>query len=287
MADHLVGFQLFVRNAPGQPPLAVTLDLGLRPLVPQQRRPWACRISTRLHRPSRDGLIVDRTEIETLGTVADQLLSTLIETADNVWVGMYTTGGVRTWLFYAAAPEPVAAAARAVVAGRPSYPAEVRTEADPNWSGYLSIYPTAAEQDHIRLHKVISADKVRARAMTAGTLRALQQGGDDPARERPVDYGFSFPTAASRAAFVGRVTPGDGFRVSWPSDVTSPGRTIPAGDVFTITVTRNGRAQAGSILPVEDWLISQARQAGGTYDGWGCLVPRFRQTSHQLPTASG
>ena len=266
-------FVFFPRRVAGQPLLAITLDLSLRASVPDPSRPWLTRVDTRLRKPSRDGVADDPAEIETVGELGASLCDRVAVAGDGHWVGMHTRQGVRTWLFYTAAVDPVATAVAAAFAGQDQYAATVSTIADAGWGEYLALCPTEAEQRTIRLGQLVQADKERAGAMTVALVKSLLARGDDVVRERPIDYTVLLPTTAARTAFVDLAV-ASGFRLPPKNDrdPASPATQAP----IPVTVTRDGPAHPDALSVVEGWIIVQARHLGGTYDGWGCLVPASR-----------
>jgi hypothetical protein len=282
MSEALPSFQFFARRMDGGPVVAITLNMDLRAQLSPAARPLACRVSVNLLKPSSDGVINDPKEIERLGELGNGLTDHLTGGTSLGFAGMYTSAGVRTWLFYCPTPEstlfggptsePIVAKVESAFAGQSDYVPVTQVDLDPDWSAYASLYPTAAEQDELRFQQALKVDRARAQAMSTATAQMLMRQGDDLTQPRDIDFGLYFPTADARSTFA-ELAKANGFTVREP---TAAGDAAVAATPFPVTVIRREAVLPTRMAQIENWLIDKARRAGGTYDGWGCFaaVPR-------------
>jgi hypothetical protein len=261
----LTGLGLFVRKDSGDVPhvTSVAIDLGLRAAAPQVDRPWACRISTPLSRPAPDGLTRDVHEIERLAALAKATVRRLSDRA--IFAAAVTSHVTRTWLLYAAGSDAaellltVKAAAETAFAAQPGYVASVTVESDPNWAGYLALYPTATEVDGIRRDRAETTAVSAARTATKSTVQSLRASGVDLSRPSNVRYTAWVPTDSARTQLLDRAA-ATGLRVM-------DGQTAADGQV-PLYLIRSDLPDLAIILRTERWLIHELGRLGGRYEGW-------------------
>jgi hypothetical protein len=240
VTNPLTGLGLFTRATVPQP-TSIAVDLGLRAAAPRADRPWACRVSTALRRPGPDGLAHHVPEIEALAKLGRAIVAAVTPTP--VLAAAVTTSGTRTWLLYVAGAEPP------VLAGQADYAATVAVESDPEWAGYLSLFPTPTECEELCRRRAVADAVAVARSATQATVQSLRAAGVDLTRPSAVRYRVDVPAAGD---LVERAT-ATGLRAE-------PGPPL--------CFVRDDLPDLALILRTERWLIGEAARAGGRYEGW-------------------
>ena len=261
MDEQLTGLGIFVRpvSAEVDHATAVAVNLNLRPSAPRADRPWACRVSATLMKPSADGLARNVADIERLATLGQAMVTRLASEA--VFAAAVTAKGARTWLLYAAGPDVAAvtagvkSAVRMAFAEQADYVPSVVVCADPAWVGYLALCPTPVEARDIHARRAESAATAAARDATHAAVQSLRASGVDLSRPAPVRYAVQLPTVTAAEELAVRAA-AFGLRPE-PAVADAPAR-----------LRRDDLPDLALILRTERWLIREATRLGGRYEGW-------------------
>ena len=286
MSSKANGIGLFVRPATERTPYvaSVAVDLGLRPTAPQLGRPWACRVSAALIRPGTSGLATDMVDVERLTELGRAFMDRLGDAA--VLAGVVTTGGRRTWLLYAAGADvagvtaAVRLAVRMAFAEQADYVPVVAVEHDPDWGGFLAMFPTEAELAGVDRRQ---AEAAEAAAIRSATDTAVAIWGDTcrddggHAEAVAIRYRLEFATEAARSLFLSRALACQ-FRPAPPRMQLASG--TPAAGPMSVEIDRDGMVNAAAIHQIERWLMAEAQRVGGRYAGWA--VPAVAASAVRL-----
>lgn len=226
---------------------SISLNLGLRPDVPQAQRPQLLWVWVPLRSPRPDGLSA-KEEADTLWAIEDALKPALARECDATLVGRITTCGRREFYFYAPSGDSLDATVAAAMAAFPEYTIESGENDDPEWNQYLDVlYPSPRDLQ---------------RMQNRGVVEQLVKNGDTLKQPREVQHWIYFRTAESRQFFVERVVP-KGFRAqaSGPQKADSD---HPHG----LSVVRQDHVDLNSINPIVLDLFELANELDADYDGW-------------------
>lgn len=217
------------------------------------------RLFMRQARP--DGLSSSE-EFDVLSAIDDALASELCQQLGAIYAGRATYAGLRDLFYYAAAGDVVAAAATKVMRGFPDYKCEVGVRPDGDWKTYFEyLLPTPRD---------------RQRMGNRDVCESLEQHGDPLLEAREIDHWAYFATAASRDAFVDRVTP-LGYHVR---HLSGPDQEREASSQYCAQIFREDVPTLDEINEVTLELFDIAAAAGGTYDGWESVVLKSKDTTH-------
>jgi len=240
----------FYLSRMGKDPVAVLVDLGAGPHLPDPDLNVRVRVLLHLREPGADGLVTAE-ERPRLYEATDRLAAAVGEGLGGVLVGRVMVQGLADLVFYApgTAVGQIDELRRMVDGVREEYDVDLDVAPDISWQFYREVlWPDAYEHQFILNNRV---------------LRQLEQAGDDPTCARPVDHLVFLPdrerarTAAEQLRALGFDIPEpeaeeDGsFRIAFQGETALDDGAIHE-HVASIL---------GVVLPLE-----------GSYDGWGCAV---------------
>jgi hypothetical protein len=240
---------------------SIFVDLGLRPDVPLEKRPWLLWVFVDLQAPNTDGLSTNE-EAPRLHEIGESLDACVSALCGAQLVGRITGAGRREFYFYGEEPGPLdEAVSRAMQAFAP-YQHECGSTLEPEWDQYLDLlYPS---------------DSNLQRMFNRRVLESLSENGDVHETPRQVDHWLEFPNDAARAACRETLLAIE-FKVEDEFQAEQPDNAMP----HTLVVSRVDSVDSHTINGITLELARLAQQHGGRYDGWECPVISERaQSTH-------
>jgi regulator of RNase E activity RraB len=231
---------------------SIFVDLGVRPDVPLEKRPWLLWVFVDMQTPNAEGLSTQE-EAPTLHAIGEALDAMISPTCAAQMVGRITGAGRREFYFYAEEPGPLDEAVRGVMQAFPAYTHECGSSLQPDWDQYLELlYPSETNLQRMFNRRV---------------LEVLAEQGDSHETPRQVDHWLEFPDEASRAACRDTLIAIE-FRLEDEFLSDEPGDELP----HTLVVSRVDSVDSHTINGITLELVRLARENGGRYDGWECPV---------------
>ena len=238
---------------------SIFLDLGLRPDVPLEKRPWLLWVFVDMQSPSTDGLSTQE-EAPTLHAIGESLDALVSPTCGAQLVGRITGAGRREFYFYGEQPGPLDESVRNAMKNFPDYQFECGSTLEPDWDQYLGLlYPS---------------DSNLQRMFNRRVLESLEAHGDVHETARQVDHWLEFPNEAARAACRDTLVAIE-FRVEDEFLGDEPDDEMP----HTLVVSRVDSVDSHTINGITLELARLAQEHGGRYDGWESPV-----TKPEVPT---
>jgi hypothetical protein len=240
---------------------SIFLDLGLRPDVPLEKRPWLLWVFVDLRSPSTDGLST-QDEAPTLHAIGESLDASVSPLCGAQLVGRITGAGRREFYFYGEEPGPLDEAVRNAMKKFEGYAHECGSRLEPDWDQYLGLlYPS---------------DSNLQRMFNRRVLESLEAHGDAHETPRQVDHWLEFPNEAARTACRDTLVAIE-FRVEDEFLGDEPDDQMP----YTLVVSRVDSVDSHTINGITLELARLAQEHGGRYDGWESPVTRPEaQTTH-------
>ena len=240
---------------------SIFLDLGLRPEVPLEKRPWLLWVFVDLQSPSTDGLST-QDEAPTLHAIGESLDALISPSCGAQLVGRITGAGRREFYFYGEEPGPLDEAVRNAMKNFPSYQPDCGSTLEPDWDQYLGLlYPS---------------DSNLQRMFNRRVLESLEAHGDRHETPRQVDHWLEFPTEEARAACRDTLVAIE-FSVEDEFLGEEPDDEMP----HTLVVSRVDSVDSHTINGITLELARLAQEHGGRYDGWESPVTKPEvQTTH-------
>jgi uncharacterized protein (TIGR01619 family) len=227
-------------------PAVIGLDLDLRRFAPLKDKPNAIYITVYLNNPREDGFPRDA-EFAIMGEIEDKLVEALQSKLDAQFVGRTYSNGVRDFYFYTGDVTLHDKYISDVMITFPDYRYDYGVKEDNNWELYFDyLFPDVYEFQRIQNRKV---------------LRMLQQHGDVPEKERPIDHWIHFKTEEDRSLYWEHIKE-NGFSLMKEDTTENP--EFP----FKLCISRKDKTSEASINNVVMGLWELAQQVNGMYDGW-------------------
>jgi len=234
--------------------VSIFVDLGIRPEVPIETRPWLLWVHVDMQAPRPDGLSSSE-EAPKLKEIGDALDASVSATCGAQLVGRVTGGGKREFYFHAAEPGPLDEAAAQVMQSFEGYGFQCGSAFQPEWDHYLgTLYPSDTNLQRMQNRRL---------------LEGLAAEGDVHELPRKVDHWLYFADAEGRAACRDTLT-AIGFEVEEQTVAEGEGDQLP----FALVVSRLDSVDKQSINGVTLELVRLAGEYRGDYDGWGCEATR-------------
>ena len=238
---------------------SIFLDLGLRPDVPLEKRPWLLWVFVDLQSPSTDGLST-QDEAPALHAIGESLDALISPTCGAQLVGRITGAGRREFYFYGEEPGPLEETVRNAMKNFPDYQFNCGSTLEPDWDQYLGLlYPS---------------DNNLQRMFNRRVLESLEAHGDVHETARQVDHWLEFPNEAARDACRDTLVAIE-FRVEHEFLGDEPDDEMP----HTLVVSRVDSVDSHTINGITLELARLAQEHGGRYDGWESPV-----TKPEVPT---
>jgi uncharacterized protein (TIGR01619 family) len=229
-------------------PASIMVDLGIAHEAPLPAYPYLGHIRIHMLRPRSDGLS-SQEEYDDLVELEKDVCARICSEAEALYVGRNTSNGYRDLYFYAAEPDLFSSIANTAMKLFEDYKFEVGSRSDPQWTCYFEfLHPSDEDRQIIENRRVCAA---------------LESRGDRLGEIRKIDHFAYFTNESARALFVSRVEE-LGFQVCRAEAPRELGKR------HLVEFSRKDRP--ADIDKVVLPLYSLAREVGGEYDGWGCMV---------------
>ena len=239
---------------------SIFVDLGVRPEVPVEARPWLLWVWVPLRSPRDDGLSSSE-EAPKLNELGDALDSAIGAACGAQYVGRITGSGRREFYYYASEPADLETVTARVMQGFEGYECQTGSAFEPDWDQYLNLlYPSATNLQRMSNRRL---------------LEALEQDGDDHETPRKVDHWLYFTDEEGRAACRDTLE-AIGFEVEDESLAEEGDESLPYG----LVVSRIDSVDTHSINGVTLELARLAGEHRGDYDGWACEVTTAEAKPH-------
>jgi hypothetical protein len=227
---------------------SIFVDLGVRPDVPLEKRPWLLWVFVDLQAPNAEGLSTQE-EAPALHSIGDALDAMIAPTCGAQLVGRVTGAGRREFYFYAEEPGPLDEAVGNAMKGFETYVHECGSSLQPDWDQYVNLlYPSASNLQRMFNRRV---------------LESLAERGDSHETPRRVDHWLEFRDEAARAACRDTLL---AIEFSVESEFTS--EEADADLPHTLVVSREDSVDSHSINGITLELARLAAEHGGRYEGW-------------------
>lgn len=230
---------------------SIFVDLGIRPDVPNEKRPWLLWVGVSM-RAARDDGLSSAEEAPTLHAIGEALDAMVSPTCGAQLVGRLTGGGRREYFYYAEEPGELESSVARALQSFEGYSAETRSVYQPEWDTYLELlYPSASNLQ---------------RMFNRRTLEALAERGDVHETPRKVDHWLEFPDEAARAACRDTLLAIE-FALEGEYANEDSG-SLPC----SLVVSRVDSVDTHTINGITLELARVAEEYGGCYAGWECPV---------------
>ena len=231
---------------------SIFVDLGVRPDVPLEKRPWLLWVFVELRSPNAEGMST-QTEAPTLHAIGDALDAMIAPACGAQLVGRITGAGRREFYFYGEEPGPLDEAVGNAMKGFASYAHECGSSLQPDWEQYLNLlYPSASNLQSMFNRRV---------------LEELAERGDSHETPRQVDHWLEFADEAARAACRDTL-----LAIEFRLEGEFPSEQADDDMPYTLVVSRVDSVDSHTINGITLELARLAGEHGGRYDGWECPV---------------
>lgn len=228
--------------------VSIFVDLGIKPDVPNEKRPWLLWVGVDMLAPRADGLS-SAEEAPRLHEIGESLDAMVSPTCGAQLVGRVTGGNRREFFFYGEEPGELDAAVARALAPFPGYSAETRSVLQPDWDTYDQLlYPSPSNLQ---------------RMFNRRTLESLAERGDVHETPRKVDHWLEFPDEDARAACRDTLLAID-FSLEGEYLNEEPGAALP----FSLVMAREDSVDSHAINGITLELVRLAAEHGGRYGGW-------------------
>jgi regulator of RNase E activity RraB len=230
--------------------VSIFVDLGIRPEVPIEARPWLLWVQVEMHSPRADGLS-SAEEAPKLKEIGDTLDATVCALCGAQLVARVTGSGKREFFFHAAEPGPLDEAAAQAMKSFEGYEFQCGSAFQPEWDHYLgTLYPSDTNLQRMQNRRL---------------LEGLAAEGDVHELPRKVDHWLYFADEEGRTACRDTLVE-IGFAVE--EETIGEGDQLP----FSLVVSRVDSIDKQSINGLTLELVRLAGEHRGDYDGWGSPV---------------
>ncbi len=229
---------------------SIFVDLGIRPDVPIEKRPWLLWVWVEMQSARPDGLSSNE-EAPKLHEIGETLDAMISATCGAQLVGRITGTGRREYYFYAAEPGELDTATANAMQRFDTYKYETGSSFQPDWDQYVNLlYPSESNLERMQNRRL---------------LEALAEQGDVHEVPRKVDHWLYFADEAARAICRDTLMAIE-FAVDDESRSDEPGDPLP----YVLVVSRVDPVDSHTINGITIELARLASENGGSYDGWGC-----------------
>lgn len=240
---------------------SIFVDLGIRPDVPLEKRPWLLWVFVQLQSPNAEGLSTndEAPRLHEIGEALDAAVSSL---CGAQLVGRITGAGQREFYFYAEEPGPLDEAVSRAMRGFAEYRHECGSTLEPDWNQYLDLlYPSSTNLQRMFNRRV---------------LEDLASRGDVHELPRAVTHWLQFPTEEARASCRETLMAIE-FKVEDEFPADDEDDALP----HVLVVSRVDSVDSHSINGITLELVRLTDEHGGRYDGWESpVVVAESQTTH-------
>ena len=230
--------------------VSIFVDLGVRPEVPIEARPWLLWVHVEMLSPRPDGLSAAE-EAPKLKQIGDTLDATISALCGAQLVGRVTGGGKREFYFHAAEPGALDEAVAQAMQAFEGYRFESGSSFQPGWDYYLgTLYPSDTNLQRMQNRRL---------------LEQLAGAGDVHELPRKVDHWLYFADAEGRNACRDTLME-IGFALEEEGTTGDEDGKLP----FSLVMSRVDSVDKPTINGITLELVRLAGEHRGDYDGWGC-----------------
>jgi hypothetical protein len=231
---------------------SIFVDLGIRPDVPIEKRPWLLWVFVTMQSPRSDGLSSNE-EASRLSAIGESLEAMIGPACGAQLVGRITGANARQFYFYGEEPGDLEAAAARAMAGFDTYEYETGSAFQPDWDQYSKLlYPSESNLQRMQNRRL---------------LEVLAKGGDVHEVPRKVDHWLQFEDYAARSTCREMLLAID-FTLEDEFESEDPAHSHP----LSLVMSRVDSVDAHTINGITLELARFAGEHGGRYDGWECEV---------------
>jgi hypothetical protein len=198
--------------------------------------------------PDTAGMAPVESELEGLADLEDQLAAAM-DAAGGILVAVMSGLGSRRWVFYAGDGGAGETAAATLTHPRRSE-LELRVGDDPTWSLYHDFF--------------LPDDDEMSVIANRGVFAALEQEGDIPERERPIEHLAYLPSQAAADQFATWART-SGFTVMSQFESEDAEEGMPS---FGVEFSKVRPATPEAVMPDIEAATEEAERLDGFYDGW-------------------
>ncbi len=176
--------------------------------------------------------------------------------------GRITSDGRREFYYYGTQPEGFEDAVAKCMATFQGYSSDCGEQMDPEWRQYLDVlFPSDDDLERITNRNLVD--------------RQIEQG-DHPDIPREVDHLVYFEDEVGRDCFAGLVV-AKGYRI------VSKDQTEQGARRYPICIAKVQTTQLQVVNEAVLDLCKIAREHGGDYDGWGCVIQTDTKAAPKKP----
>ncbi|MDF1666875.1 MAG: DUF695 domain-containing protein [Planctomycetota bacterium] len=226
---------------------SIFVKMGLGAWAPQLERSQRLRVIVPITKPREDGLIDDQDEVEQLWAIEEELVETLEESSDALFVGRVTTGGIRDFVFYYPEGERPEFTVQKFFGHYPQYEADINLSEDPEWEFFQDI---------------LMPDEYESLAMSIDhKVRALDEADDPLEQPRPVSILLSFEEEEARASFIEKLADDITHKLTEPNDEDPR---------YFIELEKTTDATPKNLGDYCLLMFKEVKDLGGDFEGWSC-----------------
>lgn len=230
--------------------ISIFVDLGIRPEVPMEARPWLLWVIVEMKAPRDDGLSSSE-EAPKLLEIGDALDAAVSASCGAQLVGRVTGGRRREFYFYGAEPGPLEEAVGQAMQAFEGYEFQCGSNFQPEWDHYLGLlYPSDTNLQRMQNRRL---------------LEELAREGDVHEVPRKVDHWLYFADEEGRSACRDTLA-AIGFVIEEEALAEGDDDQLP----LSLLVSRVDSVDKHSINGITLELLRLAGEHRGDYDGWGC-----------------
>jgi hypothetical protein len=229
---------------------SIFVDLGIRPDVPVEKRPWLLWVQVEMQSARPDGLS-SGDEAPVLQAIGESLDAMLSASCGAQLVGRITGAGRREFYFYAAEPGDLDGATANAMKAFETYKYDTGSSYQPDWDQYLNLlYPSESNLERMQNRRL---------------LEALAEQGDVHEAPRKVDHWMYFADEAARTRCRDTLLAIE-FAVEDETKSDDAEDPLP----YVLVMSRVDPVDSHTINGITLELARLAAENGGSYDGWGC-----------------
>jgi uncharacterized protein (TIGR01619 family) len=229
---------------------SIFVDIGIRPDVPDESRPWLLWVWVYFKKPRPDGLSSSE-EFKVLISLEDQLVASMEQTCNAILSGRITTDGRREFYFYGPESKDLEKSIRAALSSFHEYKFDFNKQQDPAWKQYLNVLYPSEEQFQLIGNREL--------------MDSLKRQGDKLEKARNLCHWSYFNDQTGREVFRKKVL-ALGYRI------VSENENPESDRHFGICIERMQDMAPEKVDSAVMELFRACQSAHGEYDGWECEV---------------
>ena len=231
---------------------AILVDLGIADSVPDDDRPMLLWMWLQMQSPDEFGF-ASEVEEPLLVEIEDTFIDAVELTTGAAFVGRVTTCGRREFYFYAKSDEGFEDTIAEAMEPYEDYEFETGIQEDEAWRQYRDVLMPGPEDSQQIFNRHV--------------IERLMESGDPLTTPRAVDHFASFPSAASRSAFIAAAVTA-GYELISEKFNEEAACEMP----YSVGLQRVSAVELDVIDEITFELFDLAQEHDGDYDGWGSPV---------------